>query len=130
MRPPLSVNRVFGSLQRLNKMYIHQTYACGCAIVNRVCAFSHNTRYLHNQQAVNCIIGCVIPERSLTYFWPIYTRDFRRTPKKPLLADVHIQPSSPYMLEMTIVCKVSSHLLNPPQDWETFVCPWGRSVAN
>ena len=38
---------------------------------------------------------------------------FRKS-RKPLLADVQIQPSSPYMLEMTVVCKVSSHLLNPP----------------
>ena len=38
---------------------------------------------------------------------------FRKS-RKPLLADVHIQPSSPYMLEMTVVCKVSGHLLNPP----------------
>ena len=39
---------------------------------------------------------------------------FRKS-RKPLLADVHIQPSSPYMLEMTVVCKVSGHLLNPPR---------------
>lgn len=38
---------------------------------------------------------------------------FRKS-RKPLLADVQIQPSSPYMLEMTVVCKVSGHLLNPP----------------
>ena len=38
---------------------------------------------------------------------------FRKS-REPLLADVHIQPSSPYMLEMTVVCKVSGHLLNPP----------------
>ena len=39
---------------------------------------------------------------------------FRKS-RKPLLADVHIQPSSLYMLEMTVVCKVSSRLLNPPR---------------
>ena len=38
---------------------------------------------------------------------------FRKS-RKPLLADVHTQPSSPYMLEMTVVCKVLGHLLNPP----------------
>ena len=38
---------------------------------------------------------------------------FRKS-RKPLLADVHKQPSSPYMLEITVVCKVSGHLLNPP----------------
>ena len=39
---------------------------------------------------------------------------FRKS-RKPLLADVQIQSSSPYMLEMTVVCKVSGHLLNPPR---------------
>ena len=75
------------------------------------------------------ISGLFIPEISEEPRPSGGTVNHFRKSRKPLLADVHIQPSSPYMLEMTVVCKVSSHFLNP-QDWETFLSPWGRSVAN
>ena len=60
------------------------------------------------------VSGLFIPELSEEPRFSGGAVNHFRKSRKPLLADVHIQPSSPYMLEMTVVCKVSGHLLNPP----------------
>ena len=52
-----------------------------------------------------------------------------RKSRKPLLANVHIQPSSPYMVEMTVIFKVSSHLLNPPRTGRPYVLGDGQLPA-